>query len=166
MLSNSAGQIEAVFSKKQKESAANDTKDGFKVVRRRRQRGVGSGDGKDTFQGRPEKQKKLWLFITRVPDSVEEEDVRKYVAEKTGSEDVSVKQLETILSKKDNRSFMIGMSVQQKDSVYKAEFWPKGIHFERFDFRRGQKFLDNRQDENIKSRSQIFPDLQPMTGHT
>ncbi|CAH0551138.1 unnamed protein product [Brassicogethes aeneus] len=56
-----------------------------------------------TFAGREETGKKAWLFISRVKDSTTEEDVKKYVCNKTKTEadDVVVKTISTSYKKKD-----------------------------------------------------------------
>lgn len=128
---------------------------GFKQVKYRKRRGVGNSGTNDEFRGRAEKQRKLWLFITKVQDSVREDIIKAYISGRTSSQDVYVKQLETAQTTKDNKSFMIGVEEHLKDRVYTAEFWPSGVNFERFDFRRGRRFLDN-QKTNGDSTTQFF----------
>lgn len=92
--------------------------------------------------------KKIWLFISRAKDHVSEEIVRRYVSGKLNSSDggdVVVKHLETKLKIKDNRCFLVGVDPIAKEKVYGNEFWPKGIRFDRFNFRRGQHFLESRE---------------------
>lgn len=46
----------------------------------------------------------------------------------------------------------MGLEPSLKTVVYDSNFWPKGVAFARFDFKRGQQFLDNpRNLQNRKS---------------
>lgn len=102
------------------------------------------------FEGRPTtsiKEKKLWLFISRVKDAVSLENVMAYIKKKTNLEEekISVKRLNTWYKVENNKCFLIGVDPSVKDSVYSASFWPKGVAYERFNFVKGQRFLDNQK---------------------
>ncbi|CAG9818118.1 unnamed protein product [Phaedon cochleariae] len=67
--------------------------DGFqKVTRRkpeRKSKKMGTGDGDKTFHGKKDNEnRKLWLFISRVPDSVNSENVKQFLQTKTNSNQV------------------------------------------------------------------------------
>lgn len=43
---------------------------------------------------------------------------------------------------------MLGVPFEMKDIAYENDFWPTGIKYTRFDFKRGQHFLDKRPPIN------------------
>ncbi|KAG5865919.1 hypothetical protein JTB14_002020 [Gonioctena quinquepunctata] len=82
------------------------------------------------FEGRDNmlpsnKNKKIWLFISRIEDSVSvtEDTVKKYISKKTGThaEETSAKKLETFHKTKDNNFFLVGVNPSLKDTVYKVQ---------------------------------------------
>lgn len=95
--------------------------------------------------------KKIWIFISRVKDHVNERIVQDYISRKSSlaSETVTVKCVETKTKFADNKCFLIGVDPAIKEDIYKNEFWPKGIKFDRFDFRRGQHFLDQQRSAEL-----------------
>lgn len=101
---------------------------------------------KSTFKSfKPNKEsKKIWLFISRVSGSVQEQDIKNYVSSKSDSdiEQISVTLLKTRVNKAGFKSFMVGVPLTIKEEVYRTEFWPDGISFARFSFIRGQHFLE------------------------
>lgn len=103
----------------------------------------------------PEKRK-LWLFISRVRDGATEGTLREYVSKKgiVDIENVEAKLLPTKIKVKNSNSFMVGVPMSLKDSIYEATFWPKGIHFGRFDFRMGSHFLD-RKESSAKTEEKV-----------
>mgnify|MGYP005984103013 CR=1 FL=1 len=90
------------------------------------------------------RNKKIWLFISRVQDHVSSDIVANFIANKTGQDQttISVKLLEIHKNDADNKCFLVGVDPLLKDDVYKTSFWPKGVSFSRFDFKLGQRFLD------------------------
>lgn len=127
----------------------------FKVVNRKRKTKnlkigtaevVESDECSQLFQARNYKkpeERKLWLFISRTKSSVDEITVKNYIAKKGNQkvDDISVKLLKTKSEIKDNNCFMVGVPLQMKESIYDSGFWPKGVQFQRFDFKIGQHFL-------------------------
>lgn len=89
---------------------------------------------------------KIWLFISKVKNTVTEDTVRNYIMKQTKSslEDIHVK---LCIPKHEiaKRRFMIGVNPEYKDLVYSTEFWPRGVAFERFNFGLGRNFLDGGQ---------------------
>lgn len=128
----------------------NDDSQGFTEVRRHKKRGMeGSGNGDADFYGRQNNGKKIWLFITKIPDRIEENSIVNYIKTRTSSNDISVKKLHTRSARKDNQSFMIGVEPHLKHQIYESSFWPKNIIYSRFNFKRGQHFLQSaRQEQN------------------
>lgn len=135
---------------------------GYKVVAKRRRPKqkpmVGTGTGSESNNGgqmgefkaanqKSEEDKKIWLFISRAKQEVTEDTVRNYIANKSKTDitHVDVKLLKTRTKKADNNCFLIGVKQILKDEVYREDFWPKGIHYQRFNFRIGQHFLEKNQ---------------------
>lgn len=98
--------------------------------------------------------KKLWLFISRVKETAQESDVRKYIANKADIEEeqVSARSLDTKSVTSGYRCYMIGVPMDLIDRIYEKEFWPSGIAFSRFDFKRGRHFLENTPRRNSSSQ--------------
>lgn len=92
---------------------------------------------------RKPEERKLWLHISRAKSTVDEQTVRDYISKKgnLGVEDISVKLLKTRSEVRDNNCFMIGVPLQMRELIYDNAFWPKGVKFQRFDFKIGQHFL-------------------------
>lgn len=137
----------------------------YQVVRRRRRKiNIGSGDGDQKFHGKAEKNRKIWLFVTRVPDDVGVTDIKNYIETHTKIDnpaepierDIEVKLLDTNNTRPNNQSFMIGVEPEFQEEVYKASFWPRKVAFERFDFRRGQHFLRNIQESHDSKQPSSF----------
>lgn len=134
--------------------APNSPSDDFIKVRARRRKkpriNVGTGTtltGETTFKSvkSDKADKKLWLFISQVKESVEEEVVKEYIMNKGKLEEneVSVTKINTRNQENLNyKCVLVGVPLKIKEEIYNNEFWPKGINFARFDFRRGQHFLE------------------------
>lgn len=165
-LSNSINNDEGVNGNKHTEDSDQQNSDSqnFMLVKRkpRKPKEIGTNAGvtytkEEGFEARGSNRKsskdnkKIWLFISRAKEHVTEEIVKKYIQEKSMSEvpDISVKLLKTHYKKKDNNCFLVGVDPCLKEMIYEHSFWPKGIAFERFNFRRGQHFLDNPHQTNI-----------------
>ncbi|CAH1109274.1 unnamed protein product [Psylliodes chrysocephalus] len=143
----------------------NDEGDNFKLVtKRNRKRKMGSGMGEGAFQGKNESLRKIWLFLTRVPETVKESDIKAFIHKKTKEvhqtsiEDIEVTKLHTITTKNNNQSFMIGVNPCLQEDVYQSNFWPRKIAYERFDFRRGQRFLNSQKSDLEASQPGSFLD--------
>lgn len=109
---------------------------------------VSSGDTSQEFLGRDIHNKKIWLFITKIRDHVTEEIVEKYIANKTGktSDTIEVKLLQTKNDKPNNKSFIVGVSLDLKEDIYKEKFWPVGVTYSRFNFARGKHLLNKKEN--------------------
>lgn len=113
------------------------------IRRRRKQPKVGNGEGDINFHGREDKtEKKIWLYVSKVPDSITENNIKQYIEKRTDTQNVYVKKLEMFNTRIDNQSFMIGVDPQLIRQVYEPSFWPRKVTFNRFDFRLGKRFLD------------------------
>lgn len=117
---------------------------GFTKVKSKKTRPMeGSGNGDSELHGRANGDKKIWLFITRIPDKIEVKNIENYIKNRTNSDNIIIKKLPTKNSRRDNQSFMIGVEPCFKEQIYDSSFWPKGIVYNRFNFKLGQHFLDN-----------------------
>lgn len=137
-------------------SVENNKKDDFIEVQRRRKpkkvikKGTYEDEGANDepkFESNMKKkveEKRLWLFISRARDHVTTDMVTSHIAQRGAVEvnQISVRLLETRKQVADNKCFMIGVPTSLQETIYKDDFWPRGIGFERFDFRRGQHFLE------------------------
>lgn len=140
----------------------------YQVAQRRRKINIGSGDGDQKFHGKIEKNRKIWLFVTRVPDDVGAEDIKNYIithtkpvnsSEHTHVErDVEVKVLDTNNTRPNNQSFMVGVEPEFQEEIYNSSFWPRKIGYERFNFRKGQRFLRNAQESPDPKQPSSFLD--------
>ena len=89
------------------------------------------------------KDSKIWIFLSKVNDSVTEEVVKRYVSANanTSDDDITVKQCNPKEQRSKKKRFMVGVNQQLKDKIYDVNFWPVGIVFERFNFAKGKNFL-------------------------
>lgn len=134
----------------------------FQIVTRRRKKNIKYGtsetraDCEIGFEGRDTKEKKIWLFISRVKNDVTEGKVSNYITHKTNekTEEISVKKVNTYFKTKDNNCFLIGVNPKLRDLVYKEDFWPKKVAYARFDFKKGQHFLDNPRNVRREGREE------------
>ncbi|KAG5875993.1 hypothetical protein JTB14_026198 [Gonioctena quinquepunctata] len=172
---NSESQVPKEREKSQSVSTIDDKNDNaydnFVEVkkRHRRNKNIGTNSVSEAeeqgFEGRDNmlssNKTKNRLFISRIKDSVSvtEDTVKKYISKKTGThaEETSAKKLETFHKTKDNNCFLVGVNPSLKDTVYKENFWPRGVAFSRFNFNKGQHFLDNpRQNHNEGTEDNSF----------
>ena len=103
------------------------------------------------FEGRqePTKTKKIWICITKAKYTVTEDSKNRHYKKATTKEDeISVKQIKTYYQIKDNNCFLVGVDPSLIKAVYDANFWPRGVGFDRFNFYKGKHFLDNTQKES------------------
>lgn len=102
-------------------------------------------DGGDFIASKlPNKTKKIWLFISKVKNTIDPETVHTYILKHIPSASdtsVSVKLCNVKIPNPNHKSFMIGVDPEHKETVYKEDFWPNGVCFERFNFGRGRNFL-------------------------
>uniref|UniRef100_A0A6P7HEC8 Uncharacterized protein LOC114347637 n=1 Tax=Diabrotica virgifera virgifera TaxID=50390 RepID=A0A6P7HEC8_DIAVI len=141
-------------------SSENKTNDeGYQIVTKRRKKIMGTGIGDKDFHGKSEKpDKKLWLFISKVPDSVNADHIKSFIITKTNCEDIQVKLLPTDQKRRDNQCFMIGVLPDLREEIYNPAFWPKKIGIERFNFRLGRRFLDREHHNRGLSTGDHRPD--------
>ena len=131
----------------------------------KRRPNIGNGEGDGAFHGKNENNRKIWLFITRVPDDVTGDNIKQYIETRTETNDVQIKKLPTYNSKSDNQSFMIGVQPHLQNTVYQTKFWPRKIVFDRFNFKRGRRFLDSHSHTDMENDADIQAEsfLTPTT---
>lgn len=67
----------------------NEEKREFQEVRfKKRTLKTGNGEGDGAFHGKNEAERKIWLFITRVPDDVKDENIKQYIEARTDTNNV------------------------------------------------------------------------------
>lgn len=91
------------------------------------------------------KNKKIWLFLSKVKNTVTVDTIQTYILKNIGApptSSVSIKLCEVKKPNPDHLSFMIGVDPEFKDTVYRENFWPSGVRFERFNFGLGRNFLE------------------------
>ncbi|KAG5893583.1 hypothetical protein JTB14_028350 [Gonioctena quinquepunctata] len=80
-----------------------DNGDGFKVVtNRKRKQYTGSGAGYEEFYRRENSDRKTWLFLSGILDSVKADNIQKYIVDRTKSSNICVTELETQSTRSDN----------------------------------------------------------------
>uniref|UniRef100_A0A6P7GA18 Uncharacterized protein LOC114335280 n=1 Tax=Diabrotica virgifera virgifera TaxID=50390 RepID=A0A6P7GA18_DIAVI len=125
--------------------------EGFTSVKRKtrktRNHNIDSGDGDENFQGIGKTEKKIWLFLSRVPDTVTEYNIKAYITKQSGEQNTYVKKLPTYFVRSNNQAFMIGVDPSLQEKLYEKNFWPKNVYFSRFNFRQGQRFLEHPQPQ-------------------
>lgn len=104
------------------------------------------------FQGSAKSaaDKKIWIFLKKVKDTANPTIIRDYMCNKLNAQesDIFVKKVDTYFMEKDKNCYLIGLNPTYKLSALKTEFWPKGVVFDRFNFRKGEKFLDHKPMNN------------------
>lgn len=139
------------------------TDEGFKTVVSRRNRrrmeqptrGTATSSPQEKFKARPSK---MWLYVGRADESVEESDVREYVERKcsiTDKELLVVKRL-SLLGR--SRAFQLGIDRCYYKSLLDGSFWPSGIMVRRFNF--------SRQAVKTQSSSEGKSFLNPPNQHS
>lgn len=98
-----------------------------------------SDDSSNFFVGQSEKKnKKVWLFLSRIKDHVSEDMIKEYIKRKSdlNDEDVTVKHIPTNydVKRKDCKCFQVGVKFELKDIVYQSDYWPARVAFTRFKF--------------------------------
>lgn len=108
------------------------------------------------FKARPSK---MWLYVGKADESVEETHVTDYIKKKcsiTEDDHVIVKKL-PLLGR--SRAFQVGIEPTFYDMLNNADFWPSGVIIRRFNFRFGRNssqenaFLGNPVQGGASTRS-------------
>nr|CAI5817968.1 unnamed protein product [Callosobruchus analis]CAI5818908.1 unnamed protein product [Callosobruchus analis]CAI5859624.1 unnamed protein product [Callosobruchus analis] len=123
--------------------------------KRRKQEKVGTntdfGENSGFSGTAKEKSKKIWIFLKKVRDSANEDNIIQWIVDKSRGvtkQEISAKKVKTYHQRQNNNHYLIGVPPSLEKEVYSLDFWPIGVAFDRFNFRIGQKFLDNpRQNE-------------------
>lgn len=78
---------------------------------------------------------KMWLYIGKAAQSVNTKTIEDYVTRRLSisGEDLIIEQLKTIGR---TNSFKLGITPQEYERINSSQFWPHGIIFRRFNFKR------------------------------
>lgn len=87
----------------------------------------------DGFTG---KDKKVWLFISRVEPHVTATLIDAYLKKQDALANRDFLIEEITLQRTDTKCFRIGADFDLKDALYNEELWPKGVRFTRYHFKR------------------------------
>ncbi|CAH1107492.1 unnamed protein product [Psylliodes chrysocephalus] len=179
LLSTKVSQIPSSVNNSRKSLSELSTGEFVEVKSNRRQKRankIGTNQSQDdnnqnAFEGAKsaDNNRKLWVFISRVKNQVTEDQIKNYISNKAKNDqsEISVKALKTYYQNKNNKCFLVGTDLSLKNVIYEQNFWPAGVAFERFNFKKGQHFLDNnRENKNeeedfLPSYLSDRPQLQP-----
>lgn len=107
---------------------------------------------KDEFKARPSK---MWLYIGRVNEGVDEEKVERYIRGKcanANADDLVVEQLNT---RGRSPSFRVGIDRKYYEALREAEFWPAGIMVRRYNFK-SNKTTNNAPENPVATSKTNF----------
>nr|CAI5856665.1 unnamed protein product [Callosobruchus analis] len=124
--------------------------------------GIGEVKADEDF-GFTGKDRKIWIFLRRVKDSVAADNVSNYLVHKLKAEakDIEIKKVNPYHRKPDNGCFLVGLDPRYQREVFEQDFWPRGVFYDRFDFKRGDHFLDNHRrrsyiSDNAESQQEFL----------
>ena len=114
---------------------------------------VGERDENNEFESSQNKEKKIWLFLSKVKSDITEQVVKSHITKhsKASAEDVQVKLCTPKQQKGNKKCFMVGVNPDLMEMVYDTKFWPRGVAFERFNFAMGKIFLEKTPGQNLPS---------------
>lgn len=132
------------------------TSDGFILVERKKNKNKHQESNKKVIgnveagndEGFTGVKPKAWMYLYRVKQHVTDTHIQTYIKKKINKtdddEEIIVKKLSS--ENKRHKCFMVGADFDHKDNFYNPSFWPRGVGFKRFDFRRYHDY--NRKMEN------------------
>lgn len=106
------------------------------------------GSAKNVNDLLPAAESRRWLYIGKVASTVNAETVENYIKNKitiNNGRDLIVEQLRTIGN---TNSFKVGITSEIYEDINKCEFWPSGVIFRRFNFKR--QFHNNKKAANFQ----------------
>nr|CAI5824935.1 unnamed protein product [Callosobruchus analis] len=122
--------------------------------KRRKQEKVGTntdfGENSGFSGTAKEKSKKIWIFLKKVRDSANEDNIIQWIVDKSRGvtkQEISAKKVKTYHQRQNNNHYLIGVPPSLEKEVYSLDFWPIGVAFDRFNFRIGQNVIH----QNIQS---------------
>lgn len=136
-----------------KELEDDESENNFQLVRNGRQRRNPKnkqtiGDGPTTDEDFSGAEKRVWLLLTRVKRDANDEKIKLYLNKKPGCKDIEFVLKELPSEETQNRCFMFGAPFRMKDEVYQKSFWPCGVGFQRFDFRKYNSIRSKLENNN------------------
>ncbi|KAG5880158.1 hypothetical protein JTB14_036916 [Gonioctena quinquepunctata] len=107
---------------------------------------IGNAEEDEEFLGH---KPKAWLYIYRVKPQITTAKITNYIKEKLSMEEtgdeVIVKELTSYNTS--NKCFMIGAPFDHKNDLYQQNFWPSGVGYRQFDFRRYSQYRSEQEQE-------------------
>lgn len=111
-----------------------------------RQRNVGqSQENNGKFKGA---SPKVWMFISRVTRDVNDEDIKTYLKTRTGDDEENIIVRELNPQSNGLKCYMVAADFRHKDEFYQPSFWPKGVGYQRFDFKLYEKYKKKHTPQN------------------
>ncbi|CAG9818936.1 unnamed protein product [Phaedon cochleariae] len=99
-----------------------------------KKRAVGQADAENQNQKFKGQCPKVWMFLNRVNQDVNSEDIEEYLKTKIGNEgEFIVKKLRTSEGSRFT-NFMVAADLKFKNYFYSPSFWPRGVGYKRFNF--------------------------------
>lgn len=133
-------------------SSAGSTQDNtFHTVSHQRRRNVkkrigtaavsdGGHDASGSFRG---VERRVWLYLNRIPRTVTAEAIKDYIKKKPTFDSIEVSVTELPTGPSQNKCFVVAAPFQKKDLMYQPDFWPCGVGVKRFDFKRHPDYVGN-----------------------
>lgn len=153
-------EVEAVITQTLQTNEEDNDNDGFILVEKRKRNknqrrsnkkliGNAEAENDEEFTG---EKPKVWLYLYRVKQHVTAAHIQTYIRKKLGNiaadaEEIIVKELNS--ENKRLKCFMVGADIEHKEKFYNASFWPRGVGFKRFNFKRYHEY--NKRTENMNS---------------
>lgn len=102
--------------------------------------GTNMSEDESSFKG---VDKKLWLYVYRVPRQVTENNVINFISKKPSFKNLKIDAKELPTNENQNKVFLVTAPFEKKEEMYQPDFWPKGVAVKRFDFNRQKRYNQN-----------------------
>lgn len=111
-------------------------------------------------------KQRIWMYLSKIPQEINEGDIREFLQKKTqdNEEDFIIKDL------KENRrlkTFVVAGDFRFKELFYNPKFWPRGVIYRRFDFKRHYEKYNTRNvltDEEETRPNSFLDDSNTVQG--
>lgn len=85
-----------------------------------------------------ENKRRTWLHISKVKQDVTTEDLIKYLNHKLPNSTLTVKDITPVTGTNTFKSFQVGAEIDLQKTLLSETFWPRGIAFKPFSFKKRQ----------------------------
>ncbi|CAH1099818.1 unnamed protein product [Psylliodes chrysocephalus] len=108
---------------------------------RRLRKNVGESSEDTNFRGAANNNPKCYMYIYRVGKEVNEKDITSFIGNKLNIQNNNMENEQIIVKKiqcnsTNTISFIVATDFSHKDKMYTPSFWPKGVCYRRFDFKK------------------------------